>query len=117
MKKILIVDDDKNMHDALVEFLSQHNSYEFLHAYKNEDINNFNHSKLNLIICDVYLEQKKSGIDLVQDLRVSYPKVPIILTSGEIQKMNTTLLSVDDLHFISRPYVIEELYQLIDKLL
>ncbi len=117
MKTILIIDDDKKMHEALVNILNQFAQHQYIHAYNHKQVFEVTTKKIDLIICDVYLEQDVSGIDIIQDIRRSNYDTPIILTSGEIQKLNTKNLSINNLHFISRPYDIDELQVLVKSLL
>ncbi len=79
MKKILVVDDDRQSCEALREIL-QAQSWEVETAQAPlEALRIFEKNKFDLVISDINLEAAQSGLDLLADLRAH---CPVILITG-----------------------------------
>ena len=117
MKKILIIDDDKQMHETIQDFFKNVGSFEFHHSFDGDDMSEFLHIMPDLIVCDVYLESNRSGIEVIQEIRNLGISSPIVLSSGYIPDMKTDLIGVSDLHYLPRPFDHEKFNDIIGKLL
>jgi len=89
--RILIVDDDTDVHSATVFALNnlemQHRPLEFLHAYSAAEAREILDSETDLavILLDVVMEQEDSGLQLVRHIRekLRLTDVRIILRTGQ----------------------------------
>ncbi len=78
MNDILLIDDDKNIHDIIEEGLPQYN---IIHAYtSNEAIDILNNRSVDAILCDLILPDR-SGIELIKIIKSSY-ELPVIMITG-----------------------------------
>ena len=115
MKKVFIIDDDKQMHETIEDFFKSVGPFEFYHSYDGKDVTEIVHTDPDLIVCDVYLENTKSGIEVIQEIRGLGINAPIILSSGYIPEMKTDLIGVVDLHYLPRPFDHDKFSNIIDK--
>ncbi len=82
MPKILIVDDDRDLVDAIEAVLSEHN-YQVLKTYSRVEGMKVQESENpDLIILDVMMEQADDGFALAQDLRRKGVKTPLLMLTG-----------------------------------
>ncbi len=78
MQNILLIDDDKNIHDIISEGLPD---YKILHAYTGQEaIETLNTNEIDAAICDLVLPDL-SGIDLIKEIKHSH-EIPIIVITG-----------------------------------
>jgi len=111
---ILMIDDEKEICDAIEEFLHEINIFQITKAY--DGMEAFNLIKINdydLIICDINLP-KLSGIELVDKINGLDRIPPIILISGRddlIKSINAIDLGILD--FLVKPIDTKKLSELI----
>ncbi len=81
MKKILIVEDEKKLSDALGEELHKA-GYHFYQAFDGElGLITFRNNKPDLVLLDVNLP-KINGFDLIKSFRIISPNVPIVMMTA-----------------------------------
>ena len=83
MRKILIIDDEKDICFLIAEILKDEN-YITNHAVNSDEaLIKFNDFNPDLIILDVWLSNSKfDGIELLKEFKKLNPKIPIIIISG-----------------------------------
>ncbi|MGN7610826.1 response regulator [Magnetococcales bacterium HHB-1] len=89
--KILIVDDDKEVHDitklALKGVVFQNRTLHFLHAYSAKEAREIfaQHNDIALILLDVVMEEDNAGLSFVQTVRQEFDNsiVRIVLRTGQ----------------------------------
>ena len=74
--KILIVDNDAEVHDAttlvLADFVFENKPIEFIHAYSRTEAHEYfkQHANIALAIIGVAMEENNSGLELVEEVRM-----------------------------------------------
>ena len=107
MKKVLIIEDDKNINEMLQELLSN-NGYNVSTAYSGTEALLIHNKQIDLIILDLMLPGK-NGEEIIKKLK-TINDVPIIITTAinDIdKKLDLFELGADD--YITKPFSMEEL--------
>jgi DNA-binding NtrC family response regulator len=124
MTKILVVDDEEHIRDALRRALTM-DGYEVIQAPDGEEGERlFRESLPDLVITDIFMP-KKEGIDMLKGLLADFPGMKAIVISG-----GGRMLDGDDLQFllkvaegavavraIKKPFELDEMVSLIRSLL
>ncbi len=117
MKKILVIEDDKEINNLICEFLGE-NGYETISA--NDGITGLrkfaNEKNISLVILDLMLPYK-SGDRVLSEIRKT-SNIPVIVTSAKdiIQtKVDIMRLGADD--YITKPFDLDELLVRIEAVL
>ena len=109
MRKILLVEDDKNLGTVLKDFLALKN-FEVDHTIDGSDgLQHYNNAKYDLLILDVMMP-KLDGFNLAKQIRKGDAETPIIfLTAKTLQndKIEGLRIGADD--YITKPFNTEEL--------
>ncbi len=85
--KILIIDDEKEVRDAVkLQLESASMGYDFLEAENGEEViqilsNEYNMMDIAIAICDIRMP-KINGIECVNFLRQEAPSLPVIVLTG-----------------------------------
>jgi len=109
MKKIILVEDEKDLNSLLKTYLEKA-GYEVIVFNKGHDAIEYIDQKPNLWILDIMLEDDISGYDLIKEIRNKDQNVPVIFTSARDQDLDKILgleLGSDD--YITKPYSSKEL--------
>ncbi|MEJ5299635.1 MAG: HD domain-containing phosphohydrolase [Thermodesulforhabdaceae bacterium] len=107
--KVLVVDDDPLILKMINAFLTSKGYMCFLASNPDEALNIVHQNHIDIAIVDVILGEK-SGIDLIQILRKSYPKLPcIVITGFEDEKTARLALDVGAYGYLSKPFSLLEL--------
>ncbi|MCX7679417.1 MAG: response regulator [Spirochaetes bacterium] len=129
-KKILIVDDDKDLVQTL-EAALRHNGYEVVKAYSGtEGLSVMLAEKPDLIILDVMMETDTAGFEIANQIRSSrsssryaeFKEIPIVMLTA-INQVTNSRFSLDQndsflpgiKDFLTKPIKIEELLRVIAK--
>jgi len=106
-KKILVIEDDKEINNLLCDILMQ-NQYDTQSAFTGIDgISLIRNSKFDLIILDLMLPYK-SGDEILRELR-TFSSTPVIVISAKgltQTKVELLRLGADD--YITKPFDLEE---------
>jgi len=107
MKKILVVDDDKDSCELLSEILAAQNWQVETANSPEKALVLSNQDKFDLVISDINLEASLSGLDLLQRLR---EKSPVILVTG-FGSLETAVEATREgaWDFISKPFKVDEI--------
>lgn len=105
MKKILIVEDNSNVVDFIKEYLARDKDlYIQDFASGTVALRNIKLNKPDLVILDLGLEDIR-GENVCQEIKKLYPKLPIIILTGESAKekmLNVFDLGADD--YVTKPF-------------
>ena len=81
MSKLLIIDDDRPIRNALREIL-EYEKFKVDDAENGEEgLKKFAQNKYDLVLCDIKMP-KMDGIELLQKVMVLNAEVPVIMISG-----------------------------------
>ena len=117
-KKVLIVDDEKLVINALKRGL-QITGYEVLYSYDSLEAEaHLAKSKPDLLIVDLALIGK-NGIDLIRTIKneASTKNIPIIVYSGFLDNARKDLMDLKVDRMISKPTDLSEIVDVADELL
>ena len=107
--RILIVDDDPAMQQAVVNFVEQHNVSTVSASGRETMASEFATAEPSLVILDLRLGEE-DGLDLLREIR-SRSDVPVIITTGhrrdEIDRVVGLELGADD--YVTKPFNLREL--------
>jgi len=107
--RILIVDDDPAMQQAVVNFFEQHNVSAVSASGRKTMASEFATAEPSLVILDLRLGEE-DGLDLLREIR-SRSDVPVIITTGhrrdEIDRVVGLELGADD--YVTKPFNLREL--------
>lgn len=123
MKKILIVDDDGDLRDAIKLVLT--GKYDVKEAgNKPEAQLTFKSFKPDLVVLDVMMETNSAGFELAREMKAASPASKILMLTGVDQAMNIDFkseagdpdwLPCDD--YLSKPVVPKSLLEKVTALL
>lgn len=119
MKKILVIEDDKNIRESLSELLETR-SYE-IHSFDNgqDAINQIMEKIPDLIICDVMMPGM-SGFDVLTEIRknTATTKIPFVFLSAKVLESDRERgLGLGANSYLTKPFRSSELFEIVDKLL
>lgn len=107
--KLLLVEDEKQLSEALVQILSK-NKYNVDAVYDGEDALDYALTGIyDAIVLDIMIP-KKSGIEVLKELRKADIKTPIIMLTAKSQiedRVRGLDLGADD--YLTKPFATEEL--------
>ena len=116
---IWIIDDDESITDILKDSLENLNyrtnsfndSRRILFPIKPEDLP-------NLVLCDISMEEKNTGIQLLQKFQKHHTDIPIIMMSAYTNMENTlSSFSKGAIEYITKPFDLNELTTLVANIL
>ena len=81
MKKILIVDDELSVREMVAEMLANNTTQVFLAENGIQALQILADENINLVVTDIVMP-KENGIDLIMDIKKSYPVIPVVAMSG-----------------------------------
>lgn len=106
MKKILVVDDDKESCELLKEIFSTQGWSVTTAQHPNKALEIAANEKFDLLVSDINLEAEKSGMDLLVAMR---DKCPVILVTGFGSLESAVKASQEGAwDFISKPFKVDE---------
>lgn len=103
MYQILVVEDDKNTHQVICEFLKDA-GYAVTDAYDGEEaISRFYEGRFDLVVLDIMMP-KKNGIEVLQEIR-SLSNTPVIMLTAlgnEYTQIKSFDLQADE--YVTKPF-------------
>src|SRR5580765_306239 len=118
MQKILIVDDDKLTCDFIAELLDEF-KVEILTAQNPQDALAVGAAeKPDVVISDINLQNRLTGLDLLKQFKRSLPESEVILISG-FGTLETAIEAVREgaFDYISKPFNIKEVKAVVKRAL
>ncbi|TGN19394.1 PAS domain S-box protein [Leptospira idonii] len=116
--KVLLVDDEVNILDIAKELLDDLGFQTVTATSAQEALEVLSIRKMDLLISDIMMPGKVDGLGLAEIVKVEYPNIKIILTSGfpgDLRKREYTDLS--NFNFLNKPYKSKELEELIKQVM
>jgi len=112
MKKILIVEDEKSMHEVYQDiFLEEKGQYHLFFAFSVEEaLNILGKETIDLIVLDIIMEPIPGQylyLKLMQDEELKSKKIPVIIASVLKRDMFERLESVGEVCVFEKPIVRE----------
>ncbi len=108
MKRVLIVDDDKNIRDLLEEFLRDE-GYSTTSAVDGEDaLDKMEYQKFDLYILDICMP-RMDGMQLMKEIKKRHPFAVIIITTG-FSTLENAVRAIREgaFHYIAKPIMADE---------
>jgi len=115
-KKLLIVDDDKTMHNLIKSALVDNGRFQFLHAYNGaEGVQVYKEHKPSLMLLDIDMPVM-NGIQVLRNLDFTNNKeCPVIVISGlASHKVQDQCLELGAQMFMGKPFQIMALIKSIN---
>jgi CheY-like chemotaxis protein len=116
---ILVVEDEKHMLRLLKSTLSEHGLVVFTAADGDEAIDTYRRHKteIDIVLLDVGLPKVK-GMDVLYKMKGEKPDVRIVISSGYLEpELKTEIQKAGVEHIIQKPYVVDEVAQMIRRLI
>jgi DNA-binding NtrC family response regulator len=111
MKKVLYIEDEKDVFE-MVEMYSEDMGIEMVGVHNVTDARKaFVSDNYDLVICDINLGEKISGIDLYNEFTEMEKDIPFIFASTHIEEVNVMNAS-SNLTFIQKPFG-EQVFRLV----
>lgn len=107
--KVLIVEDKKQLADAIQEYLKMHKVDSTVKLDGLEGYDEAATGLYDVIILDLMLPLK-DGLSIIKDLRANNVQTPIIILTAKVttdDKVQSLLAGADD--YLTKPFVLEEL--------
>ncbi len=112
MQKILVVDDEPNVHYSFRRVLGQ--EYEILSAFSGDEaLSKIDDPALRLILMDVRMPNR-DGLDTLEEVKQRRPSIPVIMMTAFVSAetaIRSTTLDADD--YLVKPFDVVALKQLI----
>ncbi len=86
MANILVVDDEPDVLEFQKAFLERRKHNVFTASNTNDAIETAKTNNLDIIFCDLKLEQDRSGLDILEQVKKIKPQVAFYLISGFVDK-------------------------------
>jgi len=112
--KILLIDDDKSIHDILEEGLNQ---YQLYHSYSaSESLKILSKERIDAILCDLILPDI-NGIKLIKKIKSNYD-IPIIMITGFASiESAIEAIKAGAYDYLKKPFSIKEVNNILSKVL
>jgi YesN/AraC family two-component response regulator len=107
MKKILLVDDEEVIRDALGGFLVEEGHAVVEAANGTEAIEKLSTERFDIVITDIKMPGK-SGIDVLTAAKMIDPKIDVIMITGFTTEEPEHAMSLGAKDFIYKSYNVEE---------
>lgn len=113
---VIYVEDNLNNQRLLERFLSKRNLEVRSYADPDEAYNAILEQKPDLVFMDIHLKTRKTGLDVVRQLRANGITVPIIaLTAFAMIADRRQSLEAGCNDYLNKPYEMQQLLDLVDK--
>jgi len=111
--RLLVVDDDASVL-LTYQLLLQEQGYEVNAAISSKKAKEeLRRSNFDVVLCDLSLEQDRTGFEVFEFARQMYPAIPCVLLTGYANKEATDRAEVGGIEVLFKPIEIEEFLQTI----
>lgn len=117
MAKILVVDDDSSLRQAISVLLTRHGCEVSSAAGGREAIELLTDGGFDVVITDLKME-RMSGLDLLRRIRANFPEIEVILLTAYGSISNAVeAMRAEAFDYVTKPFKNEELLVVVDKAL
>ena len=111
--RLMVVDDDASVL-LTYQLLLQEQGYEVNAAISSKKAKEeLRRSNFDVVLCDLSLEQDRTGFEVFEFARQMYPAIPCVLLTGYANKEATDRAEVGGIEVLFKPIEIEEFLQTI----
>ena len=111
--RLLVVDDDASVL-LTYQLLLQEQGYEVNAAISSKKAKEeLRRGNFDVVLCDLTLEQDRTGFEVFEFARQMYPAIPCVLLTGYANKEATDRAEVGGIEVLFKPIEIEEFLQTI----
>lgn len=110
--RLLVVDDENDLRNTLSEFLELEDYKVFQASDGDEGLEIYKNEKIDVVISDIKMP-RKSGIELLEDLKKLDPNSKVLLISGYTEISRDDLIKKGALGFLDKPIDFEEMLGLL----
>jgi DNA-binding NtrC family response regulator len=115
--RLLVVDDDASVL-LTYRLLLEEKDYEVFAAISSEKAREeLRRSSFDIVLCDLSLEQDRTGFEVFEFAREMYPSIPCVLLTGYANKEATDRAEQSGIAVLFKPIEIEEFLQTIKTVL
>jgi len=115
IKKICLLEDEKDLTDVLKLFLTQHN-YDVTTCSTIQEAKQYLSSKFDLWVLDIMVPDG-SGFEILEAVKLQNPSVPVIFVSARCDSIDRVLgFKMGCTDYMSKPFLLEELAFRIQKI-
>ena len=108
-KKILIIDDEKELCHAIVDYLNEAGYYAYEAHTGKEGIEAIERIHPNLVLLDIRMPEM-DGVKVMRDLIKKYPNLVVIVLSGHYDpELSKRVIQYGACEFLTKPVKIEQL--------
>lgn len=113
-KRILIVDDSKDLTHVISDFLSMY-GYQVLTAVDGYDaLECMNAQPVQVVVSDIHMP-RMDGFTLMGEIKSRYPKIPIVLITGfSVSEAQKLAFERGANAFVAKPFKLKELKNVIE---
>jgi DNA-binding response OmpR family regulator len=121
MKAILLVEDELLLREGVMENLEAHGYTVIGAGDGKEALEWLDQTEISLIITDLVMPNM-NGVEFIKQVRLKYPKVPIIVSSGSTDTVRSRL-GISNINVpgasasIMKPFKSKELVDLVEKVM
>jgi DNA-binding response OmpR family regulator len=121
MKAILLVEDELLLREGVMENLEAHGYTVIGAGDGKEALEWLDQTEISLIITDLVMPNM-NGVEFIKQVRLKYPKVPIIVSSGSTDTVRSRL-GISNINVpgasasITKPFKSKELVDLVEKVM
>jgi DNA-binding response OmpR family regulator len=115
-KRILIVDDSQDLTNVIADFLSMHGY--LVHTARDglDALDLMNKQPIQVVVSDIHMP-RMDGFTLMGEIRMKYPKVPIVLITGfSVSEAQKLAFERGANAFIAKPFKLKELKNVIESI-
>jgi len=113
-KRILIVDDSRDLTHVISDFLSMH-GYQVLTAVDGYDaLECMNTQPVQVVVSDIHMP-RMDGFTLMGEIKSRYPTIPIVLITGfSVSEAQKLAFERGANAFVAKPFKLKELKSVIE---
>ena len=116
-RAILIVDDNPNMSSLLSEMLEVFDYRSERASDGNEALSLLEKERFSMVITDMRMPNM-TGLELLQQVKSKYPKLPVVLISGySVADLGSANSDLKPDGFLAKPFMMSDIEELLNSLL
>lgn len=114
-KKLLILDDDPDILDMLKEYFENEEVELLLESDSEAALDHLKAQRPDVAIIDITLP-RKSGLEVLQEIRKLYPRMPVIMTTGYRTTQNAIeAMKQGAYDYLTKPFNMKQLEEVVNK--